>query len=69
MVLGRDKRIQPIGARNPLGAGDLPTGEVRMSDVANRARGDEIVERPNRFFERGIGVGHMNLIEIDVIGA
>ena len=40
-----------------------------MPDVANLARANEIVQRLERFMLRRLGVGLMNLVQVDIVSA
>ena len=40
----------------------------RATDVTNLARLNQIVERAQRLLDRGVGVGAVDLVEIDVVG-
>ncbi|MNT00616.1 hypothetical protein D3C72_1350530 [compost metagenome] len=42
--------------------------EVRHADVARAARLDDDVERLQAFFERGLAVVHVQLVQVDVVG-
>ena len=66
--LGRDRPGQVRGAGRPVGVGDLPGREVAVADVADLARADQVVERPERLLDRRRRVRGVDLVEVDVVG-
>lgn len=71
VVAGLDG-IEACGPENLAaadGAGDLVGEEVGAADVADFARADEVIERPEGFVDGGVGVGAVELVEVDVVGA
>ena len=51
------------------GGGNLVGRHVRAGDVDNLPRPDEPVERFERLVDRGVGVGHVLVVEVDPVGA
>src|SRR5581483_838300 len=47
----------------------MPAGEIGGADIADLAGANELVERRQSFFDRGLGILAMQLEEIDMIGA
>ena len=47
----------------------VPAGEIRASDIAHLAAADEVVERRQRFLDRGVVVLAVQLQQIDMIDA
>ena len=47
----------------------VPAGKVGGADIADLARGDEIVERAQRLFDRRLSIEGMHEIKVDVVGA
>ena len=67
-VLRRHEPLQPRRPRRPVGVGDLPGGEVRGADVAHLARAYQVGERRQRLLDRRHVVGHVQLVQVDVVG-
>src|SRR5439155_8434063 len=57
------------GARRPLGIAQLFDGEVRAADLADLASPDQFVESAERVSDRRFGIGLVELVEVDAIGA
>ncbi len=68
LVLRRDEPRRPELARDELRLGDLPPAEVRVADVAHLARAHEFVEGGDRLVDRRLGIGSVELVEIDPVG-
>ena len=47
----------------------LPGLEVRAADVAHLARADQVGQRAQRLVDGGLGVGAVDLVEVDAVGA
>ena len=54
---------------NPVGVGDLPTGEVGRADIAHQSLTDEVVEHRERLLDRRQRIGLVQLVEIDPVRA
>ena len=52
----------------PQGEGQAPRLEVGAADVPHLPLVDEVVQRAQRFVDRGARVGRVHLVEIDVVG-
>src|SRR5215472_2388727 len=68
LVLRRDVGGQPARVRNTERLGQLPGSKVTASDVAYLSRANQVSERLERFLLGRLGVGSVQLIEIDVVG-
>ena len=55
--------------RGPLRVGNLPGGKIRAADVTDFAGANEIIEGAKGLLDRCGGIGEMNLVEIDPVGA
>ena len=69
LVLRRDKALETTAARGPVGIGDLPAREVRVSDVPHHAAVHQIRQRLQCFSNRSLRIRLMHLVHVDVIGA
>ena len=56
-------------ATHALGFVDHLGGEVARADLAHLARAHQLVERAERLVDRHGAVGHVQLVEVDAIGA
>ena len=61
--------LQAALARGPLRLDDLPGRERRRADGADLALLDEVGERAERLLDVGVGVGAVDLVEVDPVGA
>jgi len=66
-VLRRNQAGQVLGAGGPLGVGNLPAGKVALADVAHLALFDQVVQGLQRLDDRCLGIGPMELVQIDVV--
>ncbi len=60
---------EAVFLRNGERLHQMPAREIRAADVADFSGAHEIVERVQRFLDRGEGVKGVQLEEVDVIGA
>ena len=58
----------PVQPGRELRVGYLPSGEVRVADVADLALGDEVVEGRERLLDGGETVRLVQLVEVDPVG-
>src|SRR5690606_20874364 len=65
-VLRRDQRLVVPERGDAVGAGDLPGIEIGAAEIANLAGTDE-VGGAQRFLDRGVGIGAVELVEVDVL--
>jgi hypothetical protein len=70
-VVARLNRVEPGEPERfaaPDGTDQLVGQKIRTSDVADLSLMDEIIERTERFVDRGRWIEPMQLIEVDVVG-
>ena len=63
-----DGRVQATIVRDPQGTGDLPGGVVGQADVADLALPDEVVVGLEGLLQRGVRVGVVGVVEVEVVG-
>jgi hypothetical protein len=56
------RAVRPCGG---FGLVDLARAEVRVADLADHPRVDQLVERPERLGDRHVRVGRVELVEVD----
>ena len=66
--LGGDGGLQTPVVGDPQRAGDLPGGVVGQPDVADLALSDEVVVHGQGLLQRGVRVGVVGVVEVDVVG-
>jgi hypothetical protein len=54
--------------RNGLRFRDLPGRKIRKADVADLARGHEVVEPAQRFLDRRAAIPDMQPVDVDIVG-
>ncbi len=67
LILRRNVGRKTAGARDSQSLGQLPGGEVAASEVTDFAGVHQVGERLERLLLRRVGVGRVQLIEVDVI--
>jgi hypothetical protein len=68
LVLGADEAAEMVDVGGPIGIGDLPAAEVGAADVADLALADQVVERREGLLDGGVGIGDVDLVEVDPVG-
>ena len=61
--------VRPDARRGVRGVRDLPAGQVGVPDVADLARGDQLIERGDGLLDRRQRVRRVQLVQVDVVGA
>ena len=69
VVLRADEARPTVRGRHRLGCVDLLAREVGVADLAHLAGAHERVERRERLVDRYGGIGHVLLVQVDVVGA
>ena len=62
-------RVSPSRSASCVGFHDLPTIKVAATQIADLAARDQVVGGTQCFFQRREGVGAMQLVEVDIVGA
>ena len=62
-------RFSPMHLRGPVRLGQPPRREVGATDVAHLALAHEVVQRAQRFLDRGARIETVDLIQVDPVGA
>jgi len=63
------KRPKNAAVGHPLRLDDVRCGHRRRPDRANLAAADQISQCGQRFLDVSVGIGAVDLVEVDVIGA
>ena len=61
--------MQPPGLGDPQRVRDLPGRVVGEGDVAQLSLPHEVVVDRECLLERGVGIGEVRVVEVDVVGA
>ena len=69
VVFGGDKPLSAEFAGEVLGVGKLPPRKVGVPQVTNLSAGHERVERRQGLFQRGVLVGAVVEIQVNVLGS
>src|SRR6185312_8197435 len=64
-----DEAVEVVLFRNPERFHELPRAVGAGADVSHLARTHEVIHRAQSFVDRDLGLGTMQLVEVDVIGA
>ena len=69
LVLRGDERLGAGLPGQMRGVGGLPAGQVRVTEVAHLALGDQLTQRVQRLLDRGLRVRGVQLVQVQVVGA
>ena len=67
-VLTAAEPLEPLTLRHGVGFDQLPGVEVAAPDVADPPLAHEVVQGPHRLLNRGVRVGPVDLVQVDVVG-
>ena len=68
-MLRRDQRLVVFDRGDAVGFGDLPRVKVGTAEVADLAGTDQVIGSAERFLDRRVRIGAVELVEVDVVEA